>query len=123
MVEGLLSASNPYERKLSPRHRRAGFCSDQCPEGFVAVAKSSLRILMVERLGEAFNQTAVRLRYTPRAFALDAVNRSIYVAEADHAAVPLAERPDAGGAAPMEDGPAGPQVPPPPGARSFGIGL
>lgn len=79
----------------------------------MAVAKSSLRILMVERLGEAFNQTAVRLRYTPRAFALDAVNRSIYVAEADHAAVPLAERPDAGGAAPMEDGQAGLQVPPP----------
>jgi hypothetical protein len=76
----------------------------------VAVAKSSLRILMVERLGEAFNQSAVRLRYTPRAFALDPVNRSIYVAEADHGAVPLAELPDSGGAAPMEDAQAGPQV-------------
>ena len=82
----------------------AGFASDQCPEGFVAIAKSSLRILMVERFGEAFNQASVRLRYTPRAFALDPVNRAIYVAEADHAAVPLAERPDAGGAAPMDDG-------------------
>ena len=85
----------------------AGFSSDQCPEGFVAVAKSSLRILMVERFGEAFNQVSVRLRYTPRAFVLDPVNRSIYVAESDHAAVPLAERSDASGAAPMEDGQAG----------------
>ena len=80
----------------------AGFCSDQCPEGFVAIAKSSLRILMVERFGEAFNQTSVRLRYTPRAFALDAANRAVYVAEADHATVPLAERPDLAGA--MDDG-------------------
>ena len=68
----------------------------------MAIAKSSLRILMVERFGEAFNQTSVRLRYTPRAFALDAANRAVYVAEADHATVPLAERPDLAGA--MDDG-------------------
>jgi hypothetical protein len=34
----------------------AGFASDQCPEGFVAVAKGSLRILTVENVGETFNQ-------------------------------------------------------------------
>ncbi len=68
----------------------------------MAIAKSSLRILMVERFGEAFNQSSVRLRYTPRAFALDAANRAVYVAEADHATVPLAERPDLAGA--MDDG-------------------
>jgi len=34
----------------------AGFASDQCPEGFVAVAKGSLRILAVENVGETFNQ-------------------------------------------------------------------
>jgi hypothetical protein len=33
----------------------AGFASDQCPEGFVAVVKSTLRILAVENVGDAFN--------------------------------------------------------------------
>lgn len=33
-----------------------GFASDQCPEGFVAVSKGSLRILAVENVGETFNQ-------------------------------------------------------------------
>lgn len=32
------------------------FSSDQCVEGFCSVAKNSLRILNLERLGEAFNQ-------------------------------------------------------------------
>jgi len=41
----------------------------------VAVVKSSLRILTLERLGETFNQTSVPLRYTPRGFAIDAANK------------------------------------------------
>jgi hypothetical protein len=55
--------------------RYAGFASEQCPEGFVAVVKSSLRILMLDRLGETFNQTSVPLRYTPRGFAIDEANK------------------------------------------------
>ena len=47
-----------------------GFASDQCPEGFVAVAKNTLRILTLERLGEPFNQQLCRLRYTPRKFVI-----------------------------------------------------
>ncbi len=38
----------------------SGFASDQCPEGFCAVSKGMLRILTLERLGEAFNQQASR---------------------------------------------------------------
>ncbi len=34
----------------------SGFSSEQCPEGFCAVAKNTLRILSLERLGESFNQ-------------------------------------------------------------------
>lgn len=34
----------------------SGFSSEQCPEGFCAVAKGTLRILALERLGETFNQ-------------------------------------------------------------------
>ncbi|CAM9517350.1 unnamed protein product [Heterosigma akashiwo] len=37
-----------------------------CPEGIVAVAGGTLRILTLARLGDLFNQTAVPLRYTPR---------------------------------------------------------
>ena len=36
----------------------SSFSSDQCPEGFCAVAKNTLRILTIERLGETFNQQA-----------------------------------------------------------------
>lgn len=34
----------------------SGFSSEQCPEGFCAVTNGTLRILSLERLGEAFNQ-------------------------------------------------------------------
>ena len=34
----------------------SSFASEQCPEGFCAVAKNTLRILSLERLGESFNQ-------------------------------------------------------------------
>ena len=34
----------------------SSFASDQCAEGVCAIAKSSLRILTIERLGEVFNQ-------------------------------------------------------------------
>uniref|UniRef100_A0A7S3VLT8 DNA damage-binding protein 1 n=1 Tax=Dunaliella tertiolecta TaxID=3047 RepID=A0A7S3VLT8_DUNTE len=72
----------------------AGFASDQCPEGFVAVSKGSLRILAVENVGETFNQQVTRLRYTPRRLAIHPTYNTLFVAEADHAAIPLAERED-----------------------------
>ena len=57
-------------RPSAPAPSRPGFCSEQCPEGFVAVAKSTLRVVTIERLGEFFNQQALRLRYTPRSFVI-----------------------------------------------------
>ena len=36
----------------------------------MAVAKNTLRILTLERLGEPFNQQLCRLRYTPRKFVI-----------------------------------------------------
>ena len=117
----------------------SGFASDQCPEGFCAVSRNTLRILTLERLGEAFNQQAcaaplrlpckqwkkeddttgraatlpssrslcqssrygvaqvTRLRYTPRKFVVHPETNMLIVAEADHAAVPLAERSNASG--------------------------
>ncbi|KAK9824249.1 hypothetical protein WJX72_008915 [[Myrmecia] bisecta] len=72
----------------------SGFASEQCPEGFVAVAHNTLRIVALERLGETFNQSSLRLRYTPRKFAIHPDHKTIAIAESDHAAVPLAERDD-----------------------------
>ncbi|GLC59841.1 hypothetical protein PLESTB_001541500 [Pleodorina starrii] len=72
----------------------SGFASDQCPEGFVAVVKSTLRILAVENVGDAFNTQACRLRYTPRRLLIHPDTRLLLIAESDHAAIPLAERED-----------------------------
>ena len=44
----------------------SGFSSEQCPEGIVAIAANTLRILSLEKLGVIFNQVATPLHYTPR---------------------------------------------------------
>lgn len=72
----------------------SGFASEQCPEGFVAVAKNTLRILTLERLGETFNQQACPLRYTPRKFVIHPEHKVVVVAEADAGSIPLADRED-----------------------------
>ena len=48
----------------------ASFSSDQCAEGVVVVAGDALRVFIIERLGEPFNETVIPLRYTPRKFVL-----------------------------------------------------
>ena len=70
----------------------APFASDQCPEGVVAVAGNTLRIVAVERLGESFNQTVCRLRYTPRELSVNPDRRTLAVVEADQSSVPYEER-------------------------------
>lgn len=70
------------------------FASDQCPEGFVAVVKSTLRIITVENVGDTFNQQVTRLRYTPRKFVIHPDYKNLIIAESAHGAVPLAERQD-----------------------------
>ena len=44
----------------------ADFSSEACPDGIVAVAGNTLRIMTVDNLGALFNQTVFPLRYTPR---------------------------------------------------------
>jgi len=66
----------------------SGFCSEQCPEGFVCVAANTLRILTVERLGEVFNQQVMKLSYTPRRSALIKATNCFVVIETDHNAAP-----------------------------------
>eukprot|EP00795_Rhopilema_esculentum_P001912 gene1912-16412_t len=62
----------------------SGFMSEQCPEGLVAIAANTLRILALEKLGAVFNQISTPLKYTPRKFAIDAESSSLVIIETDH---------------------------------------
>ena len=62
----------------------SNFTSEQCPEGIVAIAENTLRILTVDSLGELFNQTKVPLRYTPRKFIIHPTTSQLIVIESDH---------------------------------------
>ena len=58
----------------------------------VAVAGNTLRIVAVERLGDQFNQTSCKLRYTPRELSVNPDRRTVAVVEADQSSVPYTER-------------------------------
>ena len=60
------------------------FSSEHSPEGLVAISGNTLRILSLEKLGDAFNAEAVPLRYTPRRMALHTVSGNLVVVESDH---------------------------------------
>jgi len=62
----------------------AAFASEHCPEGVVAIAGNTLRILSLDKLGDTFNAEAVPLRYTPRRMGVHSVSGHIVIAEADH---------------------------------------
>ncbi|KAL6126564.1 hypothetical protein ACLB2K_074611 [Fragaria x ananassa] len=70
----------------------ASFSSGNCTEGIVAVARSSLRILMIERLGETFNEIVIPLRYTPRKFAVQVKQKLLVIIESDQGAFTAEER-------------------------------
>ena len=60
------------------------FASEHCPEGIVAIAGNTLRILSLDKLGDAFNAEAVPLRYTPRKLGVHSVSGNLVIIEADH---------------------------------------
>jgi splicing factor 3B subunit 3 len=62
----------------------SGFSSDQCPEGLVCVAANTLRILTIQRLGEVFNQQAIKLAFTPRKMVLLNDSKCFVLIETDH---------------------------------------
>ncbi|KAK2076313.1 hypothetical protein QBZ16_000837 [Prototheca wickerhamii] len=70
----------------------APFASEQCPEGFVAVAGATLRVLAVERPGQAFDERRARLRYTPRALCVHPERAALVTAEADIGALGVLRR-------------------------------
>ena len=62
----------------------AGFSSEQCPEGIVAISTNTLRILALEKLGAIFNQTSFNLEYTPRKFVVHPETNHLILIETDH---------------------------------------
>lgn len=63
----------------------SSFASEQCPEGIVAVCKDTLRVLMLEKLGESLNATTTSLKYTPRRILIEQKTKKLVLLEADHA--------------------------------------
>ena len=68
------------------------FSSEQCPEGFVGIAGSTLRIFMIEKLGEVFNSVVVPLRYTPRKMEINPVTSQLVILESEHNSFPFEQR-------------------------------
>ena len=62
----------------------SNFSSAQCPEGIVAIAGNTLRIIAVEKLGIVFNQTKAPLKYTPRKFVVHPIARTLFVIESEN---------------------------------------
>ena len=62
----------------------SGFSSEQCPEGIVAIASNTLRILSLEKLGVIFNQVATPLQYTPRKLEIHPPTGNLLIIETDH---------------------------------------
>uniref|UniRef100_A0A7S0PY64 DNA damage-binding protein 1 n=1 Tax=Coccolithus braarudii TaxID=221442 RepID=A0A7S0PY64_9EUKA len=60
------------------------FASEHCPEGLVAIASTTLRILALEKLGDTFNSDSMPLRYTPRHLVRHSVSGNIVLIESDH---------------------------------------
>lgn len=63
----------------------AGFSSEQCPEGIVAIAENTLRILSLEKLGAVFNQIVYPLDFTPRRMIVHQGSGNLIVTETEHA--------------------------------------
>ena len=62
----------------------ANFSSELCPEGVVAIAGNTLRIITVDNLGAMFNQTAYPLHYTPRKMCRVPDSNLLVIIETDH---------------------------------------
>mmetsp|Transcript_25467 Transcript_25467/g.37560 ORF Transcript_25467/g.37560 Transcript_25467/m.37560 type:complete len:1258 (-) Transcript_25467:112-3885(-) len=62
----------------------SNFASEVCPEGIVAIASNTLRIITVDNLGAMFNQTVHPLRYTPRKMLRLPGTSHVAVIETDH---------------------------------------
>jgi splicing factor 3B subunit 3 len=72
----------------------SNFCSEQCPDGMVAITGNTLRILTVEKLGDIFNHTVIPLTYTPRKMIFHPETKFIITIETEHQCYTTKERQD-----------------------------
>lgn len=84
-----LSYSYQSRQRLVPLTYEAieygsSFSSEQCQEGMVVISGSTLRIISVDKLGGVFNQSSIKLKYTPRRFVFDEPSKAFVIIEADH---------------------------------------
>lgn len=77
------------------------FASELCPEGIVAIAGNTLRIVTVDNLGAMFNQLAFPLRYTPRKMCLLDPSH-LAIIESDHNEYTEAEKASLAASAPVD---------------------
>lgn len=70
----------------------SSFSSEMCIEGMVAISANTLRIFVLEQLGELFNQTVLPLTYTPRKLEINPQNNHLYILESDHNSFTIQER-------------------------------
>ncbi|KAI3388894.1 hypothetical protein SNEBB_006727 [Seison nebaliae] len=67
----------------------AGFSSQQCADGLVAISGATLRILGLEKLNVKFHETQMKLNHTPRRFIVNPANRHAYIIERDYLALTI----------------------------------
>ena len=84
-----LSYSFQSSSKLAPLSYEildygSSFASEQAPEGIVAIAGNTLRILAVEKLHQRLNHVTIKLKYTPRRMVLHPTSKNFVILEAEH---------------------------------------
>lgn len=67
-----------------PLEGASTFNSEQCSDGIICITKDKLRIFTPERIGEMFNQTEIKLRYTPRQSIILPFTKYMAIIESDH---------------------------------------
>jgi splicing factor 3B subunit 3 len=79
---------------LSYEHleQASSFCSEKCPEGIVAIAGNTIRIISVERLGEQFTHQVLNLKYTPSKMLVHPETNYLVILEKDHQCFTTQER-------------------------------
>ncbi|KZV82735.1 hypothetical protein EXIGLDRAFT_742284 [Exidia glandulosa HHB12029] len=62
----------------------SGFSADLCPDGFIGLKGSTIKIFQIPKIGQRLKHEVLPLTYTPRKMVVHPMNGLFYVAEADH---------------------------------------
>ncbi|EJD52535.1 hypothetical protein AURDEDRAFT_111199 [Auricularia subglabra TFB-10046 SS5] len=62
----------------------SGFTADLCPDGFIGLKGSTIKIFQITKIGQRLKHEVMPLSYTPRKIAVHPMNGLFYIAESDH---------------------------------------